>query len=117
MEPILYWYPVVYLDEDDPEDNVVVQKHGSIIPCRLENEPYEAKVITEEDSFHLIFGHQVSGMFLCIPDWNIGCELTELSDRAGNLDSLLKTDRLDYEDSTAIVWALYSICSLLRFLH
>lgn len=117
MEPIQYWYPVVYLDENDYEDSVVVRQHGSIIPYRLDREPYEAKVNAGASSFHLIFGHQVSGMFLCIPDWNIGCEFSELSDRDQNLDSLLKTDRLDYEDSTAIVWALYSINSLLRFLH
>lgn len=117
MEPIQYWYPVVYLDEDDPEDTVVVQKHGSILPYRLDSEPYEARITTDESSFHLIFGHKASGMFLCIPDWNIGCDLSELSDRDWNLNSLLSTDRLDYEDSTAIVWALYSISSLLRFLH
>ena len=117
MQPILYWYPVVYLDEDDPEDNVVVRAQGSIIPYRLDSEPYEAMVNAGKCSFHLIFGHQVSGMFLCIPDWNIGCGLSDLSDREWNLTALLKTDRLDYEDSTAIVWALYSISSLLRFLH
>ena len=32
MKPILYWYPVVYLDEDDPEDSVVVRDSGKIIP-------------------------------------------------------------------------------------
>ena len=117
MEPIRYWYPVVYLDEDDPEDNVVVQKHGSIIPYQLGREPYEVMVNADEYTYHLIFGHKTDGMFLCIPDWKIGCELAALSDRDGNMHSLLKTDRLDYEDSTAIVWALYSIGSLLRFLH
>ena len=117
MKPILYWYPEVHLGEDVLEDSVVVRQHGSIIPYRLEREPYEVKVNTEISSFHLIFGHQVNGMFLCIPDQNIGCGLSELSDRDRNLDSLLKTDRLNYTDSTAIVWALYSINSLLRFIH
>ena len=102
MEPIQYWYPVVYLDENDYEDSVVVRQHGSIIPYRLDKEPYEAKVYAGASSFHLIFGHQVSGMFLCIPDWNIGCEFSELSDRDQNLDSLVKSDRLDYEDSILV---------------
>lgn len=117
MEPILYWYPVVYLDEYDPEDCVVKQEQGTIIPYRLDREPYEVNIEARGCRFHLIFGHQVDGMFLCIPDWNVGCDLSDLSDRSWNMDSLLKTDHLDYEDSTAIVWALAGIGSLLKFIH
>ena len=117
MEPIRYWYPVVYLDEDDPEDTLVVRKQGRILPFRLDREPYEADVEACGSCFHLLFGTQVNGMFLCIPDWHVGCELSDLSDRSWNLDSLLKADRLDYEESTAVVWALSNIGTLFRFLH
>lgn len=117
MEPIQYWYPVVYLNDDDPEDNIVVHDEGKIIPLRLHQEPYEVNVEARGSSFHLIFGSQVNGMFLCIPNWNIGVELSRLSDRDWNMNSLLKTDRLDYEETTAIIWALYSIGELLRFIH
>ena len=117
MEPILYWYPVVYLDEDDPEESVVERKQGKIIPYRLDHEPYEVSIESGEYSFYLIFGHKENGMFLCIPDWKVGCELSELSNRDENMDFLLNIDCLDYEDSTAIVWALYCIGSLLRFIH
>ena len=117
MEPILYWYPIVYLDQDYPEDSVIVQGRGRIISYQLDHEPYEADVDAGGYSFHLIFGHQTSGMFLCMPDQGVGCQLSELSDRDYNMNSLLKTDRADYEDTTAIVWALYNIGSLLRFIH
>lgn len=117
MKPILYWYPVVYLDEDDPEDSVVVRDSGKIIPLQLSQEPYEVNVEARGSSFHMIFGSQINGMFLCIPNWNIGCELSRLSDRDWNMNSLLKTDSLDYEEATAIIWALYSIGDLLRLIH
>ena len=117
MEPIMYWYPVVYLDEDDPEDNVVVREGGKIIPIQLSQEPYEVNVEARGWSFHVIFGSQMNGMFLCIPNWNVGCELSSLSDRNWNMASLRRTESLDYEETTAIVWALYSIGDLLRLLH
>ena len=117
MGPIQYWYPVVYLDDDDPEDSIVVRDKGKIIPLRLHQEPYEVNVEARGSSFHLIFGSQVNGMFLCIPNWNIGCDLSRLSDRDWNMDSLLKTECLDYEETTAIIWALSSIGELLRFIY
>lgn len=117
MEPIQYWYPVVYLDDDDPEDNIVVRDQGKIIPLQLNQEPYEVNVEARGSSFHMIFGSQVNGMFLCILNRNIGCELSGLSDRDWNMDSLLKTECLDYEETTAIIWALHSIGELLRFIH
>ena len=117
MDQILYWFPVVHLDEDNPEENVVEREQGCILPYRLDSEPYEMSIKARGCRYHLVFGHKASGMYLCIPDWNVGCELSELSDREENMHYLLKTDRLDYEDSTAIAWALYSIGSLLRFIH
>ena len=117
MEPIQYWYPVVYRDENNLEDNVVVRKSGKIIPLQLSREPYEVNVEARGWSFHMIFGSQINGMFLCIPNWNVGCELSRLSDRDWNMSSLLRTECLDYEETTAIIWALYSIGDLLRFIH
>ena len=117
MEPIYYWYPVVYLDDEDPEDCVVVQQQGKILRYSLDCEPYEATVESGGYSYRLIFGSHRTGMFLCIPDWNVGCELSGLSNRDWNMESLLRTELLDYEGSTAIVWALSSISSLLQLIH
>ncbi len=114
MEPILYWYPVVYLDEDDPEEHLILREHGTIVLHQFDKEPYEAVIEARGSCFYLIFGRKKDGMFLCIPDWKVGCEITELSDHGWNLDALLKTERLDYEESTAIVWALSNIGCLLR---
>jgi hypothetical protein len=117
MEPILYWYPVDYFDEDESEEPFVKRRQGKIIPYQLKHEPYEVTIENGGYSFHLIFGHKENGMFLCIPDWNIGCELSELTDRDDNMYFLLNTDFLSYDNSIAIVWALYSIGNLLRFIR
>ena len=116
-EPILFWYPVVYLDEDYIEETVVEHECGRIIPYRLTEEPYEVDIEARGYSFHLVFGRKTNGMFLCIPNRNIGIELSSLSDRSLNMDSLINTDRIDYEESTAIAWALSGIANLLRLLH
>ena len=44
MEPILYWYPVYYLNGEEPYGSAVVRKSGRIIPFQLKKEPYEVDV-------------------------------------------------------------------------
>ena len=117
MEPILYWYPVAYQKDGRSGDTAVKHERGKIIPYRLTGELHEMAVEARGCSFHLIFGDQINGMFLCIPNWDIGCELSSLTDRHWNRDSLLKTGRIDFEECNAIVWALSSIADLLRLLH
>ena len=45
MEPILYWYPVYYLNGEEPYGSAVVRKSGRIIPYQLKREPYEVDVV------------------------------------------------------------------------
>ena len=117
MEPILFWYPVVLIDSEDPEECLITRVQGRILPCQLTSELYEADVNARGCTYHLIFGKYADGEFLCIPNWNTGCELADLMDREANMEFLLGTDQLDYEDCTAISWALYSIGSVLKLLH
>ena len=111
---IPFEFPVVWLDSDDPELSDISYRKGEIIPVRLDREPYEADLEARGFSFHLIFGSQVNGNFLCIPNWQFGCELAELSDRSWNMDSILHADSfLEYEDATAVAWALSVLSSYL----
>ena len=108
-------FPVVYFYSDDPEDAEVSYCKGAIKPIRLDREPYEVNLEAHGYSFHLIFGTQINGNFLCIPNWQFGCELADLSDKDWNLDSILKVgSRLDYEDATAIIWGLALIAEFLN---
>ena len=74
----IYQYPVTPSPASD--STTVIQRKGTIQPIRMEKEPYEAVVSAEGSRFHLLFGSQYSGNFLCIPDWHIGCELSYLND-------------------------------------
>ena len=82
---------------------------------RLKEEPYEAEVNAMGYSFHILFGHHRDGWFLCIPNWNFGCELAHPSDLFWNMDSMTReTSKLDYEDATAIAYALNTLSSYLE---
>lgn len=111
---IPYQYPIVYLDDDDFEYSVIECEEGYIHPIQIAKEPYECTVEARGYSFHLLFGSQINGNFLCIPDWSIGCELASLDDQGWNLHSLLQTERLDYEESTAIIFALAIISGIIQ---
>lgn len=116
MQPILYWFPVASVD-DDSEEKTIIRKSGRIIPYQLDEEPYEVDVETMGASFRLIFGSKINGRFLCIPNWALGCELSDLEDHRWNIESILRTERLDYDECNAIAWALSSIGKLLKILH
>lgn len=49
---------------------------------------YEAILEGRGSSFHVIAGPQIHGMFLCIPNWQIGCELASLKDTFWNSEQL-----------------------------
>ena len=110
-----YPYPVVTYYGDDPDDCEVDQYQGSITTIRLKEEPYEAEVNAMGYSFHILFGYHRDGWFLCIPNWNFGCELAHPSDLFWNMDSMTReTSMLDYEDATAIAYALNTLSSYLE---
>lgn len=49
---------------------------------------YEVILEGRGSSFHVIVGPQINGMYLCIPNWQIGCELSALSDTFWNSEQL-----------------------------
>ena len=106
-------FPVVTgLDPEDPDDSEISSCEAVIRPIQLDHPPYEMNLDARGYSFHLIFGNQVNGNFLCIPNWQFGCELADLDDKSWNMDSILHADsQLDYEDATAITWALSVVSS------
>ena len=112
---IPFEYPVVDLDDDDPENGEITYREGKIKPLNLDTDPYEMILKAEGFSFHLIFGRQINGHFLCIPDWHFGCELARLSDIGWNMNAILYHDSLlDYEDVTAITYSLNFISQSLK---
>lgn len=108
-------YPVVYFYGDDlEEDRIVTQHEGSVTPINLHSQPYEASVTAEGYEFHLLFGTCRSGMFLCIPNWRLCCELSYLNDVFWNQESILGKDQLiGYENATAVAYALSELKPLI----
>ena len=98
-----YWFTIA---DDNAVDDEIQQHHGKIRVINIEHEPYDVIINALGYSFHLIFGSQINGKFLCIPDWNMGFELGPYDETLWNLTSLLSADKMSYEHATAIVNAL-----------
>lgn len=108
-------YPVVYFYSDDYEDSETIFKTGYIEPIKTDAEPYEATVTAEGYSFHVIFGSQCNGMFLCIPNWHLGCELACMNDVFWNHESIMgRAETIGYENATAIAYALKAFQAFLE---
>lgn len=118
MEKILFEYPYFIFKEESPEDSLLIQKQASIRPVNLSQEPYDVFLNDGDNCFHLIFGTQVNGRFLCIPNYFIGCELASYDDIQWNEWSLHEVadynGKIDYNDISAICYALRSLQPYLR---
>ena len=113
MEKIRFQFPVFLYQDEDPDSSEIATENAVISPIRLDAQPYEISLSARGYRFHLIFGKQCHGNFLCIPDWNIGCELSYYNDIFWNEESLSSatesSGRIDYNDISAICYALKTI--------
>lgn len=80
---------------------------GTIKPIRLNN-PVEVEVSARGSCFHVIVGRHAYGNYLCVPNWDIGIELSSLSDRFWNKERLVNTG-LGAVDACTIADALVSL--------
>lgn len=53
-------------------------------------EPYEMNICSDGNLYHVLIGSHSHGNFICIPNWEIGCELAGLSDSFWNIERLTK---------------------------
>lgn len=111
MNDIQFWYPVVY---GDTNGETVVRKQGAIRVINLEQEPYEVDLSADGYSYHLIFGSQINGHFLCVPNWNTGCELGPYEDRFWNIESISGTGRISITGTYAIGNALDLLAKIIK---
>ncbi len=75
-----------------PSNSVEISHIKTIKNC------YSIDVTGHGSSFHIIFGKSNKGNYLCIPEWNVGCELASFSDSFWNQErleqQLSKTDAI-----------------------
>ncbi len=81
---------------------------GEIIPIRLGQGPIEVEVTARGSYFHLVVGHHAYGNYICIPNWDIGTELSSLSDSFWNQERLSGT-KLKKVDACSIAYALLEL--------
>ena len=80
---LMFLYPPGGETEEDAN-----LEEGEILLIRTSHEPYEMSVEFRGFSYHVIFGKQTNGNFVCIPWLHIGADLAEYRDLHWNTDSL-----------------------------
>ena len=81
---------------------------GEIEPIQLEHEPYEIEVSARGSYFHVLLGSHAYGNYICIPNWDIGTELAQLSDSFWNQGRLCNA-RLKKVDACSVACALLEL--------
>jgi hypothetical protein len=66
--------------------------------------PYEMNLSFNGNIYHIIVGKHRYGNYICIPNWDIGCELAFFSDTFWNIERL--TRHIAETEATAIVKGL-----------
>lgn len=84
-----------------------------IRPIQLHTQPYEASLYLNGNSYHLIFGRQINGWFLCIPNRHIGTELAHPSDTFWNQKSL-ESSGMSAREASSIATALKDLMQYIK---
>jgi len=77
------------------------------VKLRKNSPPYEIEVSARGSYFHILFGDHAYGKYLCIPNWDVGCELADFSDTFWNTERL--TRQLKKVDAISVAQALAAV--------
>lgn len=91
--------PFCYLDSQKKE-----QSGG--IELLSDSEPIEMDVEANGWTFHVVVGEHQNGRYICIPNWNIGTELSRLNDEFWNRERLCNYTELHPDNVEAVVRAI-----------
>lgn len=114
MNDMQFWYPAATSPDEYNNDGIIKQCTGLIRIIKLDREPYEIEITVNGYDFHAIFGTQKKGNYLCVPNWELGCELVSYKDRRWNINSIYHTGKIDYEYACAIGNALDLLAVFLK---
>lgn len=87
------------------KESVPSQWKGTLRILRAGN-PCEAEISARGSWFHLIVGKHAYGNYVCIPNWNVGTELSRLSDTFWNRERLREYSQMKEVDICTVVTAL-----------
>jgi hypothetical protein len=90
--------------------------------CNSKNEEWEGTIsnfmehnnscefwVKSRSSIMVVFGHTTRGGFACMPDFKVGCHLTNLKDKFWNTEQLVEV--LGVVDGISVSNALYALSS------
>lgn len=91
------------------------QWQGEIKAMRLGVNFVELEIDSRGSYFHILVGRHRYGNFICIPNWNIGTEIAEMTDRFWNLERITNYyPKLHKVDAISIVDGLVAVGSILN---
>ena len=73
-----------------PSDKRKTTWIGKINTIKGVKENCEMEVVSRGHFYHVIFGSHSYGNYICIPNWDAGCELADYSDLFWNTERLSK---------------------------
>lgn len=76
-------------------------------------DPIEADIDADGWNFHVIVGSYINGNYICIPNWNVGSDLADLSDTFWNSERLMNYTQLGETNSLIVSQALATLNSSL----
>jgi hypothetical protein len=72
----------------------------------------EMEVTARGYFYHVIFGPHAYGNYLCVPNWNVGCELADYSDLFWNTERLSRI--ISNQDAITIATAVREVSQILN---
>lgn len=81
---------------------------GSIKYIRKVVHHYEMEVDARGSYFHVIFGEHSYGKYVCIPNWDVGCELSNYTDLFWNTERISKQIR-SIVDAISVATAIKAV--------
>ena len=84
-------------------------KWGGTLRIIKTGNPCEAEVSARGSRFHLIAGKHAYGNYICIPNLNIGTELSSMKDSFWNQERLRNYTGLKKADAVTVVAALCAL--------
>lgn len=92
------------------EDGSTASWKGEIRAAKKQGCLTEAQVTGRGSSFTIILGRYANGNFLCIPEIDVGCPLSDWSDAFWNLERL--SPLMNPVDATTVVYGIRALSEM-----
>jgi hypothetical protein len=92
-------------------DKKLTRWTGEITRCKGNEKKCEFEIQSRGSYYHVIIGKHDYGHYVCVPNWDVGCELADYADTFWNTERLSKQLRI--ADAVTIATAIREIKGLL----